>query len=263
MATNEEVMDIAMEWLVIMNSSSRAELQREEFDTWRRADPSHQLAYELAMRQYADLQKTMALPGLAGSVSPEKLLSEIAEVSYRDNRRREIKRGVVRLSVGGISIAAAVSLVVLVVRVWGGPHAAAWESYEGGPGMPTAHHLTDGSALYLNGQTTAASVRITSTVREIQLERGEIAVQVKRDVVRPFLVKAGSVVVRATGTLFSVRRPDMSSTEVRVQEGAVQVDPVGGASPHTLSTHTKRVEQGQVAVISAGGTQVQVKDMAP
>jgi transmembrane sensor len=81
--------------------------------------------------------------------------------------------------------------------------------------------LPDGSAATIN---TASRIRVAfgSGLRRIALQAGEAWFQVAKDPVRAFLVEAGAVRVRATGTAFSVRRrPDGS--EVLVTEGAVEV----------------------------------------
>ena len=265
MATSE-VMDIAMEWFVTMNNSSRAEFYRSEFDAWMLADPRHALAYERAKQQYASLHKAMALPGGMGVVSPEELLREIAAVADRYHRHRQIKQEALRWSMAGLSLVATFAVVVLALHSWSHLQMATWTSYIGVYDTPRLNRLTDGSELYLIGKNSAAGVRMTPTARVVKLDRGEIAVQVKHDDERPFLVEAGSMVVHATGTFFSVRLPDVSNAnhaEVRVQDGTVQIDPVGTTSPRTLSPRTRIVGPGQVALVPEGGADVQVQNMDP
>jgi transmembrane sensor len=81
--------------------------------------------------------------------------------------------------------------------------------------------LSDNSSLLLN-TASRVSVRMTSTLREVQLAEGEALFEVARDVDRPFIVRVGNISVRALGTAFSVRAFD-SKTQVTVEEGTVEL----------------------------------------
>ena len=82
-------------------------------------------------------------------------------------------------------------------------------------------NLDDGSTLILN-TATEVEVRLTRTLREVRILRGEARFRVSEDAQRPFLVQAGDVRVRTLGTEFDVYRAAMH-TDVAVSEGAVAV----------------------------------------
>jgi transmembrane sensor len=98
--------------------------------------------------------------------------------------------------------------------------------------------LDDGSQLQLN-TATAVDIRYSDNLREIRLLSGEIQIETARDQLsRPFIVHTAEGSIRALGTRFVVRS-DAGSTQVCVQEHAVEV-----RAAH-LSSPAVRVEAGQ------------------
>jgi transmembrane sensor len=83
--------------------------------------------------------------------------------------------------------------------------------------------LADGSLVAMNTKT-ALDVAMKPRSRRIVLQEGEAWFQVAKDPVRPFVVAAGPVRVRAVGTAFSVRRADEAGAgvDVMVTEGVVE-----------------------------------------
>ena len=116
--------------------------------------------------------------------------------------------------------------------------------------------LPDGSNVQLNTES-AVVVRLTGTERRVQLVRGEAHFQVAKNPVRPFIVSAGAVAVRAVGTAFDVRlQPE--AVEVLVTEGRVRVNSAAnGASLLTApaaSSGEPLLVAGQRAVVSTSAT---------
>jgi len=85
--------------------------------------------------------------------------------------------------------------------------------------------LADGSRMTLNTASTV-EVKMHKSSREIRLVQGEALFEVLHDAARPFVVHAGSAVLKDMGTSFNV---DMrsSATTVTVVEGQVDVESVG------------------------------------
>lgn len=81
--------------------------------------------------------------------------------------------------------------------------------------------LPDGSLVRLNTDS-AVKVAYTDGERRVELVRGEAHFDVAKNPLRPFVVTAGPVAVRAVGTAFNVRRRT-EQVEVLVTEGRVQV----------------------------------------
>ncbi|HAB36757.1 MAG TPA: hypothetical protein DCE52_01915 [Rhodobacteraceae bacterium] len=86
-------------------------------------------------------------------------------------------------------------------------------------GQQSSHQLPDGSSLTLN-TNSKVSVAFLQDKRLITLHRGEAHFEVKPDKARPFEVYAGTRMVRAVGTAFSVHMKNQQ-VEVLVSEGKV------------------------------------------
>lgn len=87
--------------------------------------------------------------------------------------------------------------------------------------------LSDGSSVALNTDS-AVRVRYTSSVRRVEVLRGEALFQVAKNTERPFDVVVGDTTLRAVGTAFSVRLHDENSdnrVDVVVSEGRVAINP--------------------------------------
>lgn len=87
-------------------------------------------------------------------------------------------------------------------------------------GEQSREALADGSVIVLNTASTSR-VDLTSSRREVNLERGEALFSVAKDKRRPFIVTAGPIRVEAVGTAFTVRRFE-TGARVVVTEGSVR-----------------------------------------
>jgi transmembrane sensor len=83
--------------------------------------------------------------------------------------------------------------------------------------------LADGSGIDL-APDSRVSARFTLAGREVLLERGQAFFAVAHNTLRPFVVNAGGLTVKAVGTTFDVRTGP-STTVVTVGEGSVNVTP--------------------------------------
>ena len=256
--TSNDVMDVAMEWHMIMRSSTQAELRRAEFDAWWRQDPSHRFAYKQASCYWDRLENAAALLRQGGPSTPEALLSEIAEVAERTRQSRAVTARVQWWALR-VACVLAVGVLVLVGRYVLGAREVplAWMPYDG---SQTHYILSDGSELYLNGKNAAARVRMGRHAREIALDQGEILINVRRGDTRPLLVEIDDWVVRATGTQFAVRRDPTGVVRITVQEGSVRIIPVRSFRLSSLLRQAGIAHAGQAAVISGGTVQVADRD---
>ncbi len=114
--------------------------------------------------------------------------------------------------------------------------------------------LPDGSVIELN-RGAAVVVDYAGAERRVELMQGEAHFTVAKNPDRPFVVRAGSVAIRAVGTAFNVRlEPD--TVEVLVTEGRVRVDkPVTPATGPV--TEMPLLEAGQRAIIATVDAAVQ------
>jgi transmembrane sensor len=99
--------------------------------------------------------------------------------------------------------------------------------------------LEDGSIIELN-RGAIISVEFTADERRVRLDQGEAHFAVAKDAVRPFIVSARGVDVRAVGTAFNVR-VDLAAVEVLVTEGRVQLN--SGTTSADLGGVSARSEQ--------------------
>ncbi|BBE33997.1 FecR family protein [Sphingosinicella microcystinivorans] len=132
------------------------------------------------------------------------------------------------------------------------PHFAA--NYQTKVGGQEIVSLPDGSKLTLNTNSRIAT-EFTKTERRVRLLRGEAFFEVAHDTSRPFSVYAGSGVVRAVGTAFSVRLNKANKLDVMVSEGRVALataKPLAGTPSVSRPTRTvMELTAGQSAVFSA------------
>lgn len=110
--------------------------------------------------------------------------------------------------------------------------------------------LPDGSATHLNTDSEI-EVLFNDKQRNIKLIRGEAHFQVAHDKARPFLVFAGTGIVRAVGTAFSVHLRN-DNVEVLVTEGRVDIVPGVESSSGPIPEINEIPLKKFVTTISAG-----------
>jgi transmembrane sensor len=116
---------------------------------------------------------------------------------------------------------AAAVLVAVAAALW------AWQGYSG-THIATARgeirqlNLPDGSRVTLD-TLSRVSVHYESATRLVRLEAGQAMFEVAKDRLRPFIVQAGNLRVRAVGTAFVIDRRSATSVDVIVTHGIVDV----------------------------------------
>ena len=106
--------------------------------------------------------------------------------------------------------------------------------------------LEDGSTIDLN-RGSEVEVRFTAEERLVRLLRGEAHFTVAKNPLRPFVVEANRVRVRAVGTAFDVKL-QTEAVEVVVTEGRVRVDPPSAAPAAVGAEAAPAPESALVAV---------------
>ncbi len=151
--------------------------------------------------------------------------------------------------------------LVLAFTLWRGTDAAAKKDFpaeaviaeEASPGLRRL--LEDGSMIDLNRGAEVA-VEFSADERRVRLVRGEAHFTVAKNPVRPFVVLANGVSVRAVGTAFDVRLGS-AAVEVLVTEGRVSVDPPaarrGSRAPGQQPAAAALVGVGERAVVALVG----------
>ena len=202
-APDFSILEAAATWHVDLSISPQDGHLREAHGHWLASDPRNRLAWERLARLHGKLQQvhpTLARPMLAGAQA----------------KRREVLK------------------VLSVLLAAGGAGSLAWQhtrlpdllaDQRTAVGERQTVRLADGSQLQLD-TNTAVDIRYSANLRELHLLHGEILIQTAVDPhSRPFLVHTPEGSIRALGTRFTVRS-DAGSSQVRVQEHAVEVRPV-------------------------------------
>jgi len=134
-------------------------------------------------------------------------------------------------------------------------------SYETAVGGLSRVVLTDGSTLILN-TATKVNVRMTESVREITIGRGEINVDVAHDPLRPLRVIANGRVFEAVGTKFNIRIDESQNVELLVTEGKVKVKVAPKSATDSLAilgdlTSDLVVARGEKFILEGGEGEVE------
>ncbi|MBY6345021.1 DUF4880 domain-containing protein [Providencia rettgeri] len=221
---NQVQLEHAVALLVRMHGGcpQRSQEAREQLEQWRHTAPAHEAAYRLAQNawnaaDFQDLQGDIPLPGDQGK---------------RQGRRRALQA----LTLGALAVLGSTyfrgsqqgELTLVTVRT-----------------QVLQRNLRDGSVL-----TMAPLSRLNwysdDQQRLIELEEGEIHIDVARDAARPFIVRTNWGQVRVLGTAFSVERSSQGMRVV-VERGLVQVE-------HAQTQAGQlRLSAGQAAVVDEHG----------
>lgn len=134
-------------------------------------------------------------------------------------------------------------------------------SYETAVGGLSRVVLTDGSTLILN-TATKVNVRMTESVREITIDRGEINVDVAHDPLRPLRVIVNDRVFEAVGTKFNIRIDESQNVELLVMEGKVKVKVVPKSATDSLAsegglTSDLVIAQGERVILEGGEGEIE------
>lgn len=124
------------------------------------------------------------------------------------------------------------------------------------PGARTMFQLPDGSTGWLNsGSSLQFPVEFTGKTREVQLT-GEAYFDVESSPKRPFVVQAGNLKVKATGTVFNVRAYSSDPfSEVTLVEGSIDLSHVKEGIQRNITT----LEAGKVFLYGSNGLECSVK----
>ena len=134
-------------------------------------------------------------------------------------------------------------------------------AYETAIGGISTIELSDRSRITLNTNSRAV-VSFTARQRVVELERGEMHIDVAHDRTRPLGVVARGRIVQAVGTAFSVKIDDSRRVEVLVADGRVRVgvhEPgtTGLESPNVFDGQSLLVAQGERVVLNAESERVE------
>jgi transmembrane sensor len=205
----------AADWFVRVSDDEVSEQDLTEWLHWC-ADPENLLEFQRIRNTWAGFDK------LRPEAERQLLAMEVKE----DRRLIPVRPFVHRAYRGWLSVAAAAAVVsgIAVSVLWYAHDAGVFSPAQrtvASIGTPQSTVLSDGSTLVLAPKTNVA-VDFSGASRRLELSQGEAYFKVRPNKQKPFVVRAGAVVVTAVGTAFDVRS-EPGRVIVAVQEGTVSV----------------------------------------
>jgi transmembrane sensor len=237
--TADETLDLAVDWVMRLESPHLGESDWLAFDAWLSENAENAAAYDRALGVFSDVRTA------AGSMrAPTAAVIPFPKAAAAPPKPP--RRGLY----AGLAAAAAAVVALLAVPAW---QAARPTVYETRAGERRTVTLKDGSRVDLNGATRLA-IHYPRGQRVATLD-GEAVFDVAKDPERPFLITAGDRRVRVVGTQFDVRRRE-GRLSVVVARGVVEVAPVREAVGPTLRLtaghrldHIEGAADGQVSAV--------------
>lgn len=198
----------AAEWLVKIQSEDMTEDTLDDLKAWRLAHPDHERAWQ-RVQTFGDRLRNMSHPLLHKTLH----MSDSAEAQHQ-------RRQVLKMLVWG-SVFGGTAWWAVQQQPW-----QQWQAdYKTAVGQQQTVTLADGSQLVLNTDS-AVQVEMDDTQRLIRLLKGEVFVRTAPDgryqPGRPFFVGNRDGMLKALGTVFSVRQFEQRSL-LCVVEGRVSI----------------------------------------
>jgi transmembrane sensor len=198
----------AAEWIVQLNDAEPTEEDLVAFRAWMNTSSAHQRAFNSLVKTWGDMD----------------VLNELA-FTQQEKRDDKSSYAVPRVSFAFASLAV-VFLLSLVIFTWQFlPGRFQQEEFKADyvtkVGELREIALPDGSGIRLNTKSRT-SVSFKQEARLIHLLEGEAHFEVEHDELKPFIVYAGKIAVRAIGTAFSVYLKD-DGVDVIVTDGEVKI----------------------------------------
>jgi transmembrane sensor len=232
------ILEAAAEWFIEINADTATSRTRAEFDSWLRRSPEHVRAYlgMLPAWEEGSLQPNGWPSDLAALAAEARAADNVVELSQRQSRQPDaLARPFWPVAVAAAAVIACVGLSAVWLTVTAG------RSYSTGTGEQRSIVLADGTVIELDARSSVR-VRFSRQQRQVELLQGQALFQVQKDLLRPFMVRSGTTLVRVVGTEFDMYRKS-GDTTVSVVEGRVSVVKVAQSSPLML------VSAGQQVVV--------------
>lgn len=228
----QKIKEEAAQWLLKLDEeSSLSEKDADLFKQWIATSEVHRETVIRMAKTWSDMDV------LAEVMAPQEasrrskaailrawLLTPVIAIVYL--LEQLIKKSAWLLSSGfknsrAFAVVVVLSIVFAVVWQSNSPVVKPANIYATAVGEHANYLLDDGTTLWINSNSRVA-VEYSEKFRRIRLLQGEAYFDVKKDPARPFEVFAGSRLIRAIGTSFSVYRLE-DRIEVLVSEGKVEL----------------------------------------
>jgi transmembrane sensor len=201
--------DEAEHWFVRLLEPDCPADERDAFERWYAADPTHAVAYREVVQLWTQGRDAVRDPAVMAAARRALL---------RETEVRAPRRWLVPTF--AVGLAALVAL--LVVPRWLAPAAdPVGIAYATLAGQQQTVKLTDGSSILLDTDSKVV-VRYGERTRRVDLLHGQAQFTVQGNHAWPFVVHAGSGTVTAVGTQFQVRLDDQA-TDVALLKGKLAI----------------------------------------
>jgi len=231
---DEKTSDEAALWAARLNHRVVDAEVLEAFYRWRR-DPANATAF-------ARIERTWQAAGDLGSdrdiaLAVQDALDRPRAAHRLDDALRAVRRRPLLAAGTVLLMLGLATLIVLRLPT----------SFDTVVGEQRVVRLADGSRIRLNTDSRVR-VRLGEKLRQVELVRGEAFFEVAHDPARPFVVRAATAEVRATGTRFDV---DLARSAVRVvlAQGSVHIrDPRGdvGSGANLVPGQVSWIRDGSI-----------------
>jgi transmembrane sensor len=221
-----ELMQQAIEWLVLLRSGEISDAETHAFADWLSQDIAHAQTFAKAEDLLNDAAIAAQCPRViataiddTGKSNPN--LQVLPAVNpTKANRPYSFKPNFRWLALP-VSLAAAWLFAIFLIV----PEQSHWfddtlSDYHTRTGELQNIRLADGSQIILN-TNTAISVDYSGSFRRITLHHGQAQFTVATEPDRPFEVESDGLAIRALGTIFEVYHPGSGEIRITVQEHAV------------------------------------------
>ena len=257
----------ACEWIARIDR----ELQEEEqvaLQQWLAASPLNQQELFEVAKLWDKMDALSRLSALFGAVEPQHAQHDSHNSSQTSSHSANHGKRSFRTLAMAASTAALLLLGGLLYRSEVLPMvnpsssiASMQATYQTRVGENTTIELPDSSKLVLNTNSFVV-VRYSAAARVIELQRGEINIDVAHDTSRPLSVIAGGKIIQAVGTAFNVDlRKD--HVELIVTDGKVLVGSNPGDEPPAEQLLSKRLPQSSLAISKGEWVDLDPKGQAP
>ncbi|QJI30545.1 DUF4880 domain-containing protein [Pseudomonas sp. ADAK18] len=236
---NDELIDSATRWIVLLRSGQASAADWQRYHQWRAEDPRHdalcqQLETRLGVFQIAQAQ------GVSGKVLQQALQAP--------SSRRTLLRGA--LIGAGVALGAS-----LLARPLGLPLSELTADLRTGTGERRTVELADGSELLLNARSTA-DIQFDPQRRLVRLREGELLAKIANDANRPFLIQTEQTRLRAYGNRLLLREREGQGHVVALN-GTLEIDGQNGDRLQLAAGHEVSYDRagfGPVQASSSGAT---------
>ncbi|MEQ1635725.1 MAG: FecR family protein [Methylococcales bacterium] len=219
------IQEQATAWWVRLDNGDVSREERAAFLHWQNAHPAHRAAFAEVCQLWGELDALK--PQLAAAPKPIPSTEKKTLWQWRY----------------GVGFLATACLLLLLFN----PLAILFRAdFTTGIGETRQITLADGSMVYLNSDS-ALAVKLTPSLRQLNLLKGEALFMVSPDRARPFSVQAGQGSTTALGTAFNIRHLT-AGAEITVTEHSVAVA-VNAGSP-TIVSEGQRLSYADATGIS-------------